>query len=111
VSMDPVTHDVAVDEAMKVVGAALPSAAPEPKVSDLRVELATDSNGKEAAFITVVLEDTPSGEPYGWSRLKPLHDLIWKVFTERGVSRLPHIAFRLKSEKEEDEEGPHATAG
>lgn len=106
--MAPVTHDAAVDEAMKVVDAALPSAASAPKVNDLRVELATDSNGREAAFITLVLEDSPSGEPYPWTRLKPLHDLIWKAFTERGVSRWPYITFRLKSEKAEGDEGGDA---
>jgi hypothetical protein len=109
-SMDPM-RDASVDEAMKAIGAALQSAAPEPKVSDLRVELTTDSNGWDAAFITLILEDDPSGEPYRWSRVKPLHDLIWKVFTERGISRWPYVAFRLKSEKDEDDEEPLAASG
>lgn len=38
------------------------------------VELASDSNGRDAAFITVVLDDDLSGEPYPWTRLKPIHD-------------------------------------
>jgi len=44
--------------------------------------------------------DDPSGEPYPWTRLKPIHDLIWKEFTERALDRWPHVEFRLKSEVE-----------
>ena len=109
--MENASSQEAVDAAMADVNRALPTLTMSPHVSELQVELAVDSNGQDAAFITVVLDDDPSGEPYPWTRLKPIHDLIWKGFTERALARWPHIEFRQKSEVEGEPDEPEAKAG
>lgn len=101
----------AVDEAIEDVKRALPTLTTSPHVSELKSELGTDSNGRDVAFIMVVLEDDPSGEPYPWPRLKPIYDLIWKGFTDRALDRWPHIEFQLKSELEGEADEPDAAAG
>lgn len=89
-----------VTDAMKAVNDGLADALPpsSPPVDEIQYELAIDSNGEEAAFITVVMKDDESGEPYPWTRLKPIHDWIWKVFTDRAVLQRPYVDFRLRSE-------------
>ncbi len=106
--MENTNSQEAIDAAIEDVRQALPTLKTSPPVSDFQVKLAIDSNGRDAAFITVVLDDDPSGEPYPWTRLRPIHDLIWKGFTDRALDRWPHIEFRLKSEGEIDE--PEAAA-
>jgi hypothetical protein len=92
-------HDqAAVNEAMRAVDETLPTLSGAPKVDEFQTELALDANGEPAAFITVVVEDSSSGDPYPWTVLKPIYDLIWRVFLERVVPRRPFIDFRLRSE-------------
>ena len=78
-----------------------------PRVRDLQVKLGTDANGRDAAFIVVIVEDQPSGDPYPWSQLKPINDVIWKGFNDNGVASWPYVEFRLHSEEggELDETG------
>jgi len=87
-----------VEEALKAVDQGLGNLKTSPHVHELQHESGLDSNGEAAAFITVVLDDAQDGQPYPWTRLKPIHDLIWHVFTERAVDRKPYIDFRLVSE-------------
>lgn len=96
--------ETSVSDAMQVVNERLPSLATSPRVDEFQTELALDSNGEPATFITVIVEDDPSGEPYPWTRLKPIHDLVWVVFTERAVPRKPYIDFRLRSEAGGDQD-------
>ncbi|XYI00150.1 hypothetical protein ACMHYB_10540 [Sorangium sp. So ce1128] len=107
--MESASSQEAVNAAIEDVHRTLPTLTTSPHVSELQVELAVDSNGRDAVFITVILDDDPSGEPYPWARLRPIHDLIWKGFTERALDRWPHIEFRLKSESEGDTDEPGAT--
>ena len=109
--MEDTSSQEAVTAAIEAVDRALRTLPQSPHVNDLQVELTTDSNGRDAVFLTVVLDDDPSGEPYPWTRLKPIHDLIWKVFTERGLVRWPHIEFRLKSEVDGEPDEPEAALG
>ncbi len=109
--MENANSQEAVDAAMADVNRALPTLTMSPHVSELQVELAVDSNGRDAAFITVVLDDEPSGDLYPWTRLQPIHDLIWKKFTERALARWPYIEFRQKSEVEGEPDEPEAKAG
>lgn len=108
--MESASSQEAVNAAIEGVQRALPGLAKSPPISELQLELRTDSNGHDAAFITVVLEDDPSGALYPWERLQPIHDLIWKEFTDRALERWPYITFRLKSESEEDLDDPEALA-
>lgn len=86
----------AVDDAIK--------AGPGPEVLGIDIQLNADANGREAAFITLTLEDNSSGKPFPWATLKPIHDRIWDFFADRGINRWPHVTFRLKSEQHEPEE-------
>jgi hypothetical protein len=108
--MENESSQEAVNAVLEDVDRALPTLTTSPHVGEFQVELAIDSNGRDAAFITVILDDDPSGEPYPWTRLKPIHDLIWKGFTERALDRWPHIEFRLKSEVEGEVDEPDAAA-
>lgn len=96
--------DPIVDEAIADVNTRLPSLTTAPCVDEIEIEVATDGNGDPAAFVTVFLDDDVSGNPYPWTRLKPIHDLIWQVFVDRGVPQKPYVDFRLKSEKHEPDE-------
>jgi hypothetical protein len=94
--------------ALERVGAALPSLS-VPTVETFQLELGVDSNGREAAFITAVLEDAPAGQTYSWPSLKPIHDLIWKEFTDHGITRWPYVEFRLRSEVGADPDAEQET--
>lgn len=109
--MENANDQEAVDAAMADIQRALPTLAGSPPVSEFEVELAIDSNGRDMAAITVVLEDDPSGEPYPGTRLRPIHDLIWNTFTERALTRWPYIVFRLRSEDEVEPDDLEVMAG
>jgi hypothetical protein len=109
--MEDASNQEAVDAAISDIRRALATLTTSPHVSEFQVELGIDSNGRDAAFITVVLDDDPSGEPYPWTRLRPIHDLIWNAFTERALDRWPHVEFRLKSETEPEPDEVDAVAG
>jgi hypothetical protein len=109
--MENVAAQEEVNAAIKAVDLVLPTLSKSPHVDEFQIELGVDANGREAAFITVIVDDDPSGNPYGWPQLRPIHDLIWKEFTERGLNRWPHIEFRLKSEFGTDSDDADATSG
>lgn len=99
-----------VNAAIEAVDNALPTLLTSPS-AEFQVEFGVDSNGRDAVFITVILDDDPSGNLYDWPRLSPIHDLVWKEFIDRGLNQLPHIEFRLKSESGSDSDTADVTVG
>ncbi|MDQ2730307.1 MAG: hypothetical protein M3Y56_01495, partial [Armatimonadota bacterium] len=87
----PVDDSVAVNAAIEAIKASLRESKIGPPISSIAWELITDSNGRGAVSIMIVLEDDPSGELYGWEQLQPIFDLIWNEFTERELSRWPYM--------------------
>jgi hypothetical protein len=71
-----------------------------PTVVDFELELNTDMDGQEAAFITVVLLDREEGD-YRLAEVRPIEDAIRQRIREEDPSRYPYVSFELQSEQVE----------
>jgi hypothetical protein len=69
-----------------------------PRIATMESELYVDARGEPAIRITVILEGQPPAGLYAWNEIRPINDLIFDTFQERGIHRWPYVDFRLRSE-------------
>jgi hypothetical protein len=109
--MENTSSQAEVASTIEDVKQGLASLGASPRVNTIHYELRFDSNGRDAAFIEVVLDDEPSGALYPWKTLQPIHDLIWQQFAAHKLTQWPYVNFRQVSETEEHDSEPEARAG